>query len=86
MAIDLEKYGTDRFLCIHLPMYNYSVALARILDNMGRKWVSGQSYTENNKWNVYKTNTVYLINKGTYANVRWARAMRFKIIEWSDLT
>lgn len=86
MAIDLEKYGTDRNLCIHLPMYNYSIALSRILDKMGRKWAFGERYTKNNNWNVYKSDTVYFINEGTYARIGYARDTGANIIEWGDLT
>ena len=87
MAIELEKYGTNGKLCIHLPMYNYSVALSRILDKMGRKWWgSGQSYTKNNNWDVYKSDTVYFINAGTYGRIGYARDTGANIIEWGDLT
>ena len=54
------------------------------LDSVGRKWCTGDRYTDNNRYDCYRENTVYYFNKDTYCDISEARERNYTILEWKN--
>lgn len=64
-----EFFGSKQELVIHCNTEEKAETLLSAFDKMGKKWNSGNRYTEFNNWQYNKQETVYY-NEGTYGNLR----------------
>ena len=56
----------------------------KVMHDLGRKWIYGESYLTSNYWRFYKENTCYRIDKGEYCYMGYYRSLGCRILEWSD--
>lgn len=64
-----EFWESKQELAIHCNTEEEAKKLLSAFDKMGKKWISGNKYTEFNNWNNYGQQIVYY-NDGTYGNLR----------------
>ena len=53
------------------------------LDSIGRRWLSGERYTDNTYY-CYLKDTVYYFNTDTFGPISLALVERYTILEWED--
>ena len=83
MKFNLNDYQGDYVM--HCKTKEEAESFCRFLHQNGRKWSSGDSYLEFNRWDLYKTDTVYYFNEGMYCDVVFAKWQEhLTILEWSD--
>ena len=56
----------------------------RLMHSHGKKWVSDDSYLNTSFYNVFKEDTVYYFNRGTYGSRRTAVENGRKILSFDD--
>ena len=79
---DYKDYKGD--YAMHCKTKEEAESFCRFLHQNGRKWSSGYSYLEFNRWDYYKADTVYRFNLGMYCDVVFAKWKGYTILEWSD--
>lgn len=83
MKFNLNDYQGDYVM--HCKTKEEAESFCRFLHQNGKKWSSGDSYLEFNRWDLYKTDTVYCFNLGMYCDVVFAKWQEYyTILEWSD--
>ena len=63
-----EFFESKQELAIHCETEEEAKTLLSAFDKMGKKWSTGNRYTEFNNWNNYGQKTIYY-NDGTYGNL-----------------
>ena len=58
------------YTAIHCDTEEKANKLLTILNKLGQKWISGESYLINNNWRSYKTQTCYGLD-GSYGISKW---------------
>lgn len=83
--ITLEEFWkSEKTICIHCDTLEKANILSKALDKMGKKWINGAFYTEDNKWNCYKEKTIYY-NYGLYDNINHAKEKGYTIYEFEEV-
>lgn len=82
MKFNLNDYKGD--CAMHCKTKEEAESFCRFLHQNGRKWSSGDSYLENDRWDRYERDTVYLFNNGSFCDVEYAKREGLVILEWSD--
>lgn len=82
MKFNIDDYPGNYVM--HLATPEESIDFSRVLDGLGKKWVSGHSYLELSYWDDYKHNICYSFNAGMYDNIERYRDHGYIILEWSD--
>lgn len=81
MQFDIDKYkGRYAMLC---ETEEEAKDFCDFLNNMGRKWLSGESYIEKSCSSVYG-NTVYYFNDGQHGSLYYAEKNGYTILKWKD--
>lgn len=57
----------EEMACMEFKNMEECVAFSNYLDSIGKRWISGDRYTDRNTFNVY-SDTVYYFNKGMYGS------------------
>lgn len=69
---------------MHCKTEEEAKSFCKYLHEHGRKWCIGQSYIEDNRWDIYSENTVYNFNDGAFSKVDYCRSENYTILEWED--
>ena len=69
---------------MHCKTAEEAKSFCNYLDKIGKKWIDGERYTEDNGWDKHKDNTCYLFNKGQRRPYHRAFDEGYTILEWSD--
>lgn len=80
-----EFFESEQELAIHCDTEEEVKKLLFAFDKMGKKWNSGNRYTELNNWSGFKHDTVYY-NNGTYGNLRYIEERMVYEFKNIDLT
>ena len=75
-----NKLKIDANTVVHCPTKELAKKVLKIAHNLGYKWCDGVSYMHVPNQNGYKTNTVYFLHKGTYADKEFALEHKYKVI------
>lgn len=82
------EFNFDNFKGLYQVMHCKTEEEAKefcyLMTSNGRKWASGESYAENNRWGNHKRETCYNFNEGSYSDKLWYDEYGFTILEWSD--
>lgn len=69
----IYKFDADKILrpCtnVHCKTEEQAIALCAWADNLGRTWMSGDTYLSKNNWARYKENSVYDIELGQFGDI-----------------
>ena len=83
MKFNLNDYQGDYVM--HCKTKEEAESFCRFLHQNGRTWHNEDSYLENDRWDRYKRDTVYLFNNGSFCGVEFAsQYFKYEILEWSD--
>lgn len=83
MKFNLNDYKGD--CAMHCKTKEEAESFCRFLHQNGRKWRTGDSYLEYDRWYNYEGDTVYYFNEGVYCNIEYAKWKEgCTILEWSD--
>ena len=82
MKFNIEDYKGN--YAMHCKTKEEVKDFCRYLYSLGRKWCDGTKYTEDNMWYVYKDNTCYVFNYGTYSSLSFSELSGYTVLEWSD--
>ena len=55
-----------------------------VLQRNKRTWMSGDSYSQFNNWDIYKSETCYDFNKGRYSSREYLENEGYTVLEWED--
>ena len=63
--------------------------VCRVMEEDGRKWITGESYLDDTKWSKYRHRTAYLFNSGVFATVRTicngqTQCLKYSDFEWEE--
>ena len=64
-TVSLEK------VVIHCRTKNEALKCCSLADKLGFKWRDGDSFTEENMWRFYESNTCYLFEDGGFCDKPW---------------
>lgn len=70
--------------CIHCATEEEAIAICKLMDQAGFRWVRNERYTDDNKWCFEKENTCYRPKNGSYSSVRSYEKEGNKIYPASD--
>lgn len=79
---ELDKYK-DNF-CMHCNTEEKAKIFLRFLHKYDRNWLLGDSYLAKTNWEVYKEDTCYEFNDGTYCSLAGSKQEKYKILEFDD--
>jgi len=80
---DLNNYKGDYVM--HCKTEEEADIFCKFLHDSGRKWQSGDSYTDRTRWHFFKENTVYLFNEGLVDCISANSTVdSYTILEFSD--
>jgi len=83
MKFNLNDYKGN--YAMHCKTEEEAESFCRFLHQNGRSWCNGDSYLENDCWDVYKRDTIYCFNEGAYCDVAFTKRVQgYKILEWSN--
>lgn len=82
MKFNLNDYKGD--YAMHCKTKEEAESFCRFLHQNGREWRNEDSYLENDRWDRYERDTVYLFNNGSFGGVEYAKCEGSVILEWSD--
>lgn len=82
MKFDINKYPGKYVM--HCKTKEEARAFCQYLDNVGRKWLSGERYKNKEYWNVYREKTCYSFNNDCYTGIDYYKKENYTIREWSD--
>lgn len=83
MKFNLNDYKGN--YAMHCKTEEEAESFCRFLDQNGRKWRTGDSYLECDRWYNYERDTVYFFNDGLFCDVAFAKRKEgCTILEWSD--
>lgn len=82
MKFDINNYKGN--YAMHCKTEEEAKSFCKYLHEHGKTWCIGQSYIEENRWDMYSENTVYYFNRGTYSSIGCARNEDYTILEWED--
>lgn len=78
----LEDYKGN--IVMHCDTWEKAKTFLKFLHKCGRNWLSGDSYLVYTRWEVYKENTCYEFNQGTYCDLDWSKQEKHTILEFDD--
>lgn len=79
---ELDKYK-DNF-CMHCDTEEKAKIFLKFLHKYDRNWILGDSYLSKTNWEVYKENTCYNFNDGTYCSLVQSKQKKYTILEFDD--
>lgn len=79
-----EFFESDETLAIHCNTEERANVLLKYFDKMDKKWSGGDSYLENNNWEICKEETCYE-NDGTYCDKEFYLNKNCKVYEFEDV-
>ena len=82
MRFDINKYPGKYVM--HCKTKEEARAFCQYLDNVGRKWLSGERYKNKEYWDVYREKTCYSFNNDCYTDIDYYKKENYTILEWSD--
>ena len=82
MKFNLNDYKGD--CAMHCKTKEEAESFCLFLYQNGREWHNEDSYLENDRWDRYERDTVYLFNNGSFCDVEYAKREGLVILEWSD--
>lgn len=82
MRFNIDNYKGRQ--AMHCKTIAEAKEFLNYLHRIGKRWVSGEPYTANSRYEHYGEDTVYYFNDGTYGDTIWAKEMHDVILEFSD--
>ena len=83
MDFDINNYEGN--FVIHCKTQEEAQNFCAYLHSVDRIWVDGNPYVvDNTNWYIYRENTVYHFNDGTYGTYKYAQDNGYTILEWED--
>lgn len=79
-----DYINKDAKYCMHCKNPYEATTFCQYLHSIRKKWNSGKSYAENNNFNTYHEDTVYLFVEGFYGDVDFAKEQGYVVLEFSD--
>lgn len=79
-----EFWESKQQLAIHCDTEEKAKTLLSAFDKMGKKWSTGNRYTEFNNWDNYGQKTIYY-NDGTYGNLRGIESTVCMVYEFENV-
>lgn len=71
-------------VCMHCKTQEEAKDFCCEMDRAGLKWDNGGSHASEFCFILYKNNTCYCFNQGTYDHIERAKDKGYTILEWSD--
>ena len=65
--------------CIHCETQEQAKAICKLMHEAGLTWNSGDSYLEENGYNIYKSETCYFPAEGEFSDLTFAKEEKYKI-------
>ena len=65
--------------CIHCETKEQANAICKLMHDADLTWLFGDSYLEENHYDIYKSETCYIPKKGTYSRLKHAKACSYTI-------
>ena len=67
--------------CIHCETEEQAISICRLMHESGLKWRFGESYLEENEYNIYKSQTCYFPKERQYADLDYAKEENYTIFK-----
>ena len=67
--------------CIHCETEEQAKAICKLMHEAGLKWRFGESYLEENEYNIYKSQTCYFPKERQYADLDYAKEENYTIFK-----
>ena len=83
MKFDISQYK-HRYHAMHCPTKESAEFFCAYLDAVGRKWCSGQRYTQDTHWDFDGEDTCYAFNDNTRSDIGWFQREGHPILEFYD--
>lgn len=71
---------------IHCPTQGEAEQLLALANSLGFMWTSGRSFIGRDCWDIYKEDTCYFIDDGTYANVNFYKSEHPESTEYTIIS
>jgi hypothetical protein len=82
MRFNIDDYKGN--YAMHCKTEKEAEDFYKYLDSVGKRWSSGDRYTELNYWDDYKEETCYGFNEGMFGPLSFYKDDGYTILEWSD--
>ena len=69
---------------MHCKTEEEAISFCNYLHSIGKVWIDGDTYVNDNGWDRYEVDTCYLFNDGQRRNIDRAVNEGYTILEWSD--
>lgn len=81
---DLNRLA-NRKIVVHCRTNEEAKDFCQKMHNLRKRWRTGDPYRKDiTYWGVFKENTCYDFNSGTYCSTEYYKVHNYDIIEWSD--
>ena len=77
----------DEYTVMHCPTKESAEIFLNFLSSLGKKWVSGEAYEYNDRWDYYEFDTCYNFSTGTYGDLGYYKEesdYSYAILEFDD--
>ena len=82
MKFNIANYKGN--YAMHCKTEEEAKDFCKYLNSLGRTWNDRTRYTEDNFWHIFKDNTCYVFNYGTYSSLSFSELSGYTVLEWSD--
>lgn len=82
MKFDINDYKGKYVM--HCKTEEEAIDFCKYLNSIGKIWLFGQNYLEENNYQHHKKDTAYNFNEGLFSDVSWYKRDGYTILEWSD--
>ena len=79
----VNEYRFNKFV-MHCKTLEESKTFCKYLDSVGRKWESGERYTENSRYYSYSGRTCYNFNEGKIGHTGYYERSNYTVLEFED--
>lgn len=83
MIFNLRDYKQGRY-AMRCPDHEKARIFLRYLHDNGRTWTQGVSYLKQDNYDVYRENTCYSFNDGTFADTNYFVTHEWEILSFDD--
>ena len=83
--IKLSEVIQNKKMVIHTPLEDQAKALCKRLDELGLKWIDGESYLKITSFKTYNNKTCYSPREGQFGTTDFHLEHHYQVIEFADI-